>query len=852
MSDLYNVGRIGMSIETINDNSVSNIEKVIRKLNTLNKLDKNVLETFNSINRLGNGLYKVQKINLSTLESQLESISEQTKKLNLNLSNIEQPKFTETATSLNKLANALKKMNNLKNLDFRGIYNSFSTINRILDPFLQKLKNSEDSLKAMASILNNLKTHTITKANKELDKVSKTTKNIGDNAEKSSFSFSKIFNIGKIYFLVNYFKQLGRNIANIVNTAITFEETLNKFQVSMGQFSKEAESYANNLAYAFNLSRQSLMDYMSTYNSMLKSLGGLNTNQAYELSKTLTQLALDYASLFNVSVDRAMTSFQAVLSGQIRQIRSVSGIDVSENTIFQYYQELGGTKTMRQLSQLEKRLLRIYALEKQMNELGAVGDLQKTIDSSSNMIKQLQETWKEAFVFMGNIALKYFQPVLKTTLSISLAIKDMFSYIAKIMDATTKEYNQDNYVSLFGEDVENTIESTKELMGLLSFDKFEVLNSTGASETTSEVESISNAIAKLETDFSLISSSARDTADSILKWLGFEKTVNDETQEVSWNLKDGFTNLKLIEYSLKTIASLGIGLLLEKSIVGLVGLSVKLFETNASLTMTQGILKSIGKIGLVAGILMIIEGLQKGDKLLVGIGISLTTIGLSIKAIQSFKLTEGITNAIVKLSSLNKVLNKLDNQILGVSIGLGLMMTSLAIFNQMDKWSAKTKLLVGSLTTLASAILGVAVATMAMNSALSWGTAVPIILGSVATGVAGITALTKGAIESTKGIEFRENGGFVSRGQLFVANEKGAELVGSMDGKTAVANNQMIVEGIKQASYEGFMRAFAQNEGMNNVQLNFNVSDSAVARALFNPMIEEARRKGYSINSSKI
>lgn len=331
MSDLYNVGRIGMSIETINDNSASNIEKVIRKLNTLNKLDKNVLETFNSINRLGSGLYKVQKINLSPLESQLESISEQTKKLNLNLSNIEQPKYTETATSLNKLANALKTMNNLKNLDFRGIYNSFSTINIILDPFLQKLKNSEDSLKAMASILNNLKTHTITKANKELDKVSKTTKNIGDNAEKSSFSFSKIFNIGKIYFLVNYFKQLGRNLANIVNTAITFEETLNKFQVSMGQFSKEAESYANNLAYAFNLSRQSLMDYMSTYNSMLKSLGGLNTNQAYELSKTLTQLALDYSSLFNVSVDRAMTSFQAVLSGQINESSSLQYVGAYYN-----------------------------------------------------------------------------------------------------------------------------------------------------------------------------------------------------------------------------------------------------------------------------------------------------------------------------------------------------------------------------------------------------------------------------------------------------------------------------------------------------------------------------------------
>ena len=137
-----------------------------------------------------------------------------------------------------------------------------------------------------------------------------------------------------------------------------------------------------------------------------------------------------------------------------------------------------------------------------------------------------------------------------------------------------------------------------------------------------------------------------------------------------------------------------------------------------------------------------------------------------------------------------------------------------------------------------------------MNGALSWGTAIPVILGATATGIAGITSMVKGFNQNS--IEYRENGGFVSKGQLFVANEKGAELVGSMDGKTAVANNQMIVEGIEQASYRGFMRAFAQSEGMNNVQLNFNVSDSAVARALFNPMVEEARRKGYTINASKV
>ena len=40
------------------------------------------------------------------------------------------------------------------------------------------------------------------------------------------------------------------------------------------------------------------------------------------------------------------------------------------------------------------------------------------------------------------------------------------------------------------------------------------------------------------------------------------------------------------------------------------------------------------------------------------------------------------------------------------------------------------------------------------------------------------------------------SGGFPKQGELFIANEQGAELVGSIGGKTAVANNQQIVDGI--------------------------------------------------------
>lgn len=52
-------------------------------------------------------------------------------------------------------------------------------------------------------------------------------------------------------------------------------------------------------------------------------------------------------------------------------------------------------------------------------------------------------------------------------------------------------------------------------------------------------------------------------------------------------------------------------------------------------------------------------------------------------------------------------------------------------------------------------------------------------------------------------------GGFPTEGQLFFANEAGPELVGTMGGHTAVANNDQIVEGIRQGVYDAVAAANA-------------------------------------------
>lgn len=60
-------------------------------------------------------------------------------------------------------------------------------------------------------------------------------------------------------------------------------------------------------------------------------------------------------------------------------------------------------------------------------------------------------------------------------------------------------------------------------------------------------------------------------------------------------------------------------------------------------------------------------------------------------------------------------------------------------------------------------------------------------------------------------VDFYAEGGFPTKGDLFVANEAGAEWVGSMNGRTAVANQDQISTGVRQAAYEGMKQALAES-----------------------------------------
>lgn len=91
-------------------------------------------------------------------------------------------------------------------------------------------------------------------------------------------------------------------------------------------------------------------------------------------------------------------------------------------------------------------------------------------------------------------------------------------------------------------------------------------------------------------------------------------------------------------------------------------------------------------------------------------------------------------------------------------------------------------------------------------------------------------------------VQWYANGGFPEAGQLFVASERGPELVGSMNGRTAVANNDQIVAGISQGVYEAVRDAM----GDGNQAVNVYLDGKQISGSVVKNINSETRRTGSS------
>lgn len=85
---------------------------------------------------------------------------------------------------------------------------------------------------------------------------------------------------------------------------------------------------------------------------------------------------------------------------------------------------------------------------------------------------------------------------------------------------------------------------------------------------------------------------------------------------------------------------------------------------------------------------------------------------------------------------------------------------------------------------------------------------------------------------STVSIPMLASGGFVDEGQLFIAREAGAEMVGSMNGRATVANNDQIVEGISAGVYSAVLAAMQNSGGNSDASINVYLDGKQITAAV--------------------
>lgn len=630
------------------------------------------------------------------------------------------------------------------------------------------------------------------------------------------------------------------------------------------------ESGAKNLG----LNIQEITQYASQLASVTNSLG--QTGEATTaITKSMTMLAGDISSLFNVDYSTVAQNLQSGLIGQSRALYKY-GIDITNATLATYAYNLGISKSVSEMTQMEKQQLRVLAILDQSKV--SWGDLANTINSPSNMLRQFSNNMKEVGMVAGQLFIPILSKVMPVVNGVTIAIKRLLVNLASLMGVKIdfESFGQSGYKDTSDglEDIsdgyQNVADSAKKAtLSLMGFDEINKLqddtssskgSSGGGGSSIDLTDDITKAAAEYEAAwnkaFANMENSAIAWADKI------EKAI----KKGDWYGIGTYAG-KQISKGIKAFPWEQTGKIITKVICG-------------ALDFTRGFIDSINEEELGRDLVKFLDGINIGEitikildliidlskpntKLLWGAlqeiyeryGMSgILKSFLSPFGILSVKFNTEFLAHIDDSKYVQEAKNAVDNiktaaQEKWDEIGEWWRNTAIVNWwnNDVAPWFAKEKW-----ENLADGIkkgiqgkwddivdwwdskpslhaISVAIEDFADKLRNMWynfkdwwdnlGLSFPHIK-MPHFDIDGELSLMPPQVPKIS-VDWYANGGFPNKGQLFVANEVAPEMVGTMDGRTAVANQQEITTGIANAVYPAVYNAVvaAMSEANNNVNI---------------------------------
>lgn len=494
----------------------------------------------------------------------------------------------------------------LRAADIDEFSNQMTRLANALRPFATEMQHVADGFSAMPSRIQRLIT-TTEKYNNTVNKGATQTSRFGISLK----------NIKTAAFMAGI-RMIRQEISKAITESNAYQEDLNLFTASMGQYAKEAQEYAENVGEIMGIDPAKWMRNQGVFNTLLSGFGSV-ADRSYLMSKNLTQLGYDISSFFNISVEDAMQKLQSGVSGELEPLRRL-GYDLSQAKLEQTALTLGIEKSVSAMTQAEKAELRYYAIMTQVTT--AQGDMARSLDAPANQLRIFQAQLTQASRAIGNIFIPILQKILPIAIAVLRIVRELADAIAKLFHfkLTEIDYSGVGNLASGAEDaaagLDDATSAAKELKkSVMGFDELNILNGNTASGAGSAGVSGGSGF------------------DFELPEYGFLNDVSKQADEVTQKLKNALPWILAISAGFAAW-KLGpkLGLDLQKTI----GLAVGIF---GALTLVQNILDAIvngvteeNMTGMIFGMTLAVTGLYVALGPVAG-GITAIVSGLAVLAV---------------------------------------------------------------------------------------------------------------------------------------------------------------------------------------------------------------------------
>lgn len=350
-------------------------------------------------------------------------------------------------------------------------------------------------------------------------------------------------------------KETVNDLINATKPQSEYVENINLMNVAFGESQDMANSFIESLSNVIGLDASPLTRQIGVFRQMSNAMG-YTAETADMLSRNLTKMQLDMASLYNLDFERAGNALESALTGQVKTIRSLTGADITQATLQQYALAHGIDETVTKMTRAEKAILIYLSLADQMAE--ANGDLSRTIDSVSNQVKIFKEQVAIAGRQLGGVFIPLLRTVLPILNGILMAFNQIIGMFLSLFGIDAKSLEAEFGTASGGlNDIEDGLEgiesaSKKSKKSLRGFDKLNNITTPSSSGSASGGGlGINQKLLDLLDEYNLhldgIHSKAKKIAEQIMRWLGFSKDTNGEWKWSVENLSGLFKVFKDLE-----------------------------------------------------------------------------------------------------------------------------------------------------------------------------------------------------------------------------------------------------------------------------------------------------------------